>query len=593
MKAIKLLAIAPYEGLKTLLQKIASQRDDVELTIYVADMFKGVEVVKSMPLERYSAIISRAGTAGLIEKEVSIPVIDVGITIYDMLRAIRMAQSYNGKYAVVGFPMITKYANIINELLQYQTDVYTVNSTQEIETCLSQLKETGYSLVAGDVITVNSAKQIGLNTILITSGFESVEEALNRGVKWCRDNSALQTQNRILKSVFTNFKIGTAVFDKDRSLLYQCSTLAASEQDQIHFELASLADKVIDEGKIRIAKRIGKWFFHINGEVINYDGKESILFCYKFRACLTKAEDQIVKYSNINNTPTVNLETFKTCSPVMQRVIDFAKKYSMTNLPIVILGQPGCGKDTFAYIIYRDSEYHNNPMITIDCASLSEKQLAFLLKSERSPLCESSCTLYFKNIHFLSEVHQNALIAYFKNTDIHNRNRLIFSCAQDLCQQGSLIDFAVNRINALTICIPTLNERIEDIQNLATLYLNEINSEIGKQVIGFYPEAILALQKFQWKYNLDQFKRVVKELVVLTDSAYISEDLTLEVLSRESDLKENEEISAINLDGSLDEITKSVIESVLKKENMNQTKAAKRLGISRSTLWKKIKSDNK
>jgi transcriptional regulator with PAS, ATPase and Fis domain len=67
----------------------------------------------------------------------------------------------------------------------------------------------------------------------------------------------------------------------------------------------------------------------------------------------------------------------------------------------------------------------------------------------------------------------------------------------------------------------------------------------------------------------------------------------LEVLSRESDLKENEEISAINLDGSLDEITKSVIESVLKKENMNQTKAAKRLGISRSTLWKKIKSDNK
>ena len=593
MKTIKLLAIAPYEGLKTLLQKIASQRDDVELTIYVADMFKGVEVVKSISLEGYSAIISRAGTAGLIEKEVSIPVIDVGITIYDMLRAIRMAQSYNGKYAVVGFPMITKYANIINELLQYQTDVYTVNSTQEIETCLSQLKETGYSLVAGDVITVNSAKQIGLNTILITSGLESVEEALNRGVKWCRDNSTLQTQNRILKSVFTHFKIGTAVFDKDRSLLYQCSTLTACEQDQIHLELTSLVDEVIDEGKIRIAKRVGNWFFHVNGEVMNYDGKETILFCYKFRACQTKAEDRIVKYSNIHNTPTVNLETFKTCSPVMQRVIDFAKKYSMTNLPIVILGQPGCGKDTFTYIIYRDSEYHNNPMITIDCASLGEKQLEFLLKSERSPLCESNCTLYFKNIHFLSEVHQNALISYLKNTEIHNRNRLIFSCAQDLCQQGSLIDFAVNRINALTICIPTLNERIEDIQNLATLYLNEINSEIGKQVIGFYPEAILALQKFQWKYNLDQFKRVVKELVVLTDSAYISEELTLEVLSRESNLKENEEISAINLDGSLDEITKSVIESILKKENMNQTKAAKRLGISRSTLWKKIKSDHK
>ena len=105
--------------------------------------------------------------------------------------------------------------------------------------------------------------------------------------------------------------------------------------------------------------------------------------------------------------------------------------------------------------------------------------------------------------------------------------------------------------------------------------------------MGLQPEAIKALQEFNWQHNLDQFKRIMRQLVIITNGSYIKADTVNETLNAEISVTA-EKPAALKLNGSLDEITRRIINIVLADEGMNQSQAAKRLGISRSTLWRKI-----
>ena len=105
------------------------------------------------------------------------------MSVYDVLRAIRLAQNYNGKFAIVGFPSITRCSRLLCDILQYDTiDLVTINGRDEIRRCLETLKKQGYSIVVGDMTTTIQAKLTGINGILITSGGESIEAAFDHAV---------------------------------------------------------------------------------------------------------------------------------------------------------------------------------------------------------------------------------------------------------------------------------------------------------------------------------------------------------------------------------------------------------------------------
>lgn len=591
MNKVKILAVLPYPGLRELVLEVAKKRSDVEIHAFVADMAEGAELARSLPLDDYAVILSRAGTARLIEQVASIPVIDIGINVYDMLRAIRLSQSYNGKFAVVGFPMITQYAVLINDLMQYHLNIFTVNDSNEIMDCLNELKDTGYNLVVGDMITVNNARRAGLNTILVTSGEESVQAALNQSIKWYANTKTMQERNRLCDSILRKLQRGICVFGVDKGLQYCIEPADNSDFIKVRDELLKYVDSVSIHGKIKLVKKIGNFLFQISGEVLDEETR-AVVFFYELETDAAKAKNELLTYRNLDDAPTVNLEAFTTGSPAMKKAIGQAEKFSATSLPVVICGLQGCGKDSFAYTIYRKSGFCCNPMISINCTFAAGRQWASLLESEKSPLSRTDCTIYFKSIHLLSEQQQTELESYLQNTEIQKRNRLIFSYIPGYAasfDNGSLLYYICNKLQSLALPVPTLNERAEDIPNLATLYLNEMNSRMVKQVIGLHPGALKALQENHWNNNLDQFKRVIEKLMVLTDSAYIGEKLTREVLEQENfSISDARSSLPVDLSGTLDEITKNVVKFVLTQENMNQSKAAKRLDISRSTLWKKL-----
>ena len=109
IKKIRILGIAPYKGLATLMKQCALQYPEIEFTAYAGSMEQGLSLAKRYS-EHYDVIISRANTAKMISQSVHIPVIDIGIGYYDVLRCIKMAQNTGTKFALLGFQSLTVIA---------------------------------------------------------------------------------------------------------------------------------------------------------------------------------------------------------------------------------------------------------------------------------------------------------------------------------------------------------------------------------------------------------------------------------------------------------------------------------------------------
>ena len=109
------------------------------------------------------------------------------------------------------------------------------------------------------------------------------------------------------------------------------------------------------------------------------------------------------------------------------------------------------------------------------------------------------------------------------------------------------------------------------------------------QVIGFDEDALTTLKEYSWLFNIDQLKQVIRELLISSDSEYITRQNVERILQKyRSTWLEN---SDLNLNLSLAEIELQIIRRVLKDEKGNQVRAAERLGISRSTMWRRLQSD--
>ena len=148
----------------------------------------------------------------------------------------------------------------------------------------------------------------------------------------------------------------------------------------------------------------------------------------------------------------------------------------------------------------------------------------------------------------------------------------------------------VNKTGCSVITVPSLHRMSGVIPKLASLYINDLNQDYSRQIFGISPEAATHLQGFAWPYNLDQLRRVVREVYLHTDGPYITADSVRTVLDEEQkQYYSPSDNASFDLSGTLDEITRRIVLSVYQEENQNQSRTAARLGISRTTLWSMLK----
>ena len=583
-----ILGIAPYDGMQTAMERVAEEFPNIQLDAYTGDLEAGAAIVRSAQLENYDVIISRGGTADRIREVTDLPVVSIQLSVYDVLRAIKMAENYSNLYAIVGFPSITEPAHTLCDLLRLDMDIITIHSMDETNRALDRLREGGYKMVVSDMVTHTLARQKGFDAFLITSGVESLHDAFAQAVQISDRFRQMRRQNQLLEGVARTRSGNTIVLDKDGQLAY-----AAKEKPDPRL-LELLRSKIPDippASPLRFFHSEGGEFTRVTAHRLRAGWDSYYTFHCQLSQIPLRSSKNGLRFFDEAEAMQQFMHSFYSISGAMGMLEEQVNAIAPTRQPVMILGEVGTGKEQIARALYLRSPRVNSPLAVVDCSLMTDKNWEYLFNHYASPLNEGSCTVYFQHLELLAHQYQQELLAVATETNLPRRVRLLFSAA---CIEGRPLPEPVqvlrSQLGCLTLQLPTLRSRRDELPSLASLYLSSLNAELGKQIIGFDPRASEQLLQYEWPNNYTQFKQVLQELVTLTDSAYIRGSVVAEVLARERRTYHSDPAAAPAASGAasgtLDEIVLQAIHQTLDAVGGNQTAAAKRLGISRTTLWR-------
>jgi DNA-binding NtrC family response regulator len=302
------------------------------------------------------------------------------------------------------------------------------------------------------------------------------------------------------------------------------------------------------------------------------------------------------------------IDPFIGTSAAIRALADQARKILTTESPVLILGETGTGKGVLARWLHENSNRAEEPFVDLNCAGLSRELLETeLFGHERGAFTSATASKQglFEVAHrgtiFLDEVGdvdlqiQPKLLKVLEEKrfrrvgDVRDRQvdvRLIAATHQDIGQlvrEKKFRDDLYFRISTIPLAFPALRERIEDIPTMAQYLLNKIALDLGRGEILLDDSSIAALQAYSWPGNVRELRNVIERAVLLSDQKVI----TLKDLHFDG----HASVGAPFLDSRLTllELEKQHIERVLQEEHGRVERAAKRLGIPRSSLYQKIK----
>jgi DNA-binding NtrC family response regulator len=329
---------------------------------------------------------------------------------------------------------------------------------------------------------------------------------------------------------------------------------------------------------------------------------------------LRESRDQIqtlkIKNQEINQALNEKFSDIIGQSQPMQKIFQTVERVAQTDANVLILGENGTGKEMIARAIHRNSQRKNESFVSVDLGSVTEtlfeselfghKRGAFTdAKEDRVGRFElaNNGTLFLDEIGNLSMPLQAKLLTVLQNRKVSrvgaNKEvpvniRLI--CATnmplyEMVKENRFRQDLLYRINTIEVEIPPLRERPEDIPLLAQYFLKSYNTKYGKNISKISDAALTRMSKHSWPGNIRELQHSLERAVIMSSATVLQpEDFNLNATS----LKETD-TAGLNLDAfNLEEVEKILIRKVLKKYNGNITQAAAELGLTRSSLYRRL-----
>lgn len=295
-------------------------------------------------------------------------------------------------------------------------------------------------------------------------------------------------------------------------------------------------------------------------------------------------------------------------SQAMQHLLNDIAMVAPSDATVMIHGDSGTGKELVARALHASSARADKPLVTLNCAALNESLLESELfghekgaftgadKRREGRFVEADGgTLFLDEIGDISPLMQVRLLRAIQEREVQRVGsnqtisvdvRLIAATHRDLAQEVSAGRFRQDlyyRLNVVTIEMPSLRQRREDIPPLAEHFLQRYAGRNRKGVKGFTPQAMDLLIHYDWPGNIRELENAIERAVVLLTGEFISErELPLAIATTPIKTLQGQDIQP------LVEVEKEVIQAALEKTGGNKTEAARQLGITRKTLLAKL-----
>ncbi|HXE97001.1 MAG TPA: sigma-54 dependent transcriptional regulator [Dongiaceae bacterium] len=296
-------------------------------------------------------------------------------------------------------------------------------------------------------------------------------------------------------------------------------------------------------------------------------------------------------------------------SQTFREVYDLTLQVAESDANILVMGESGTGKELIAGALHRNSPRRDKPFVSLNCAVLSDTLLESQLfghvrgaftgavMNQKGLLEEADGgTLFLDEIGDVSPAVQAKLLRVTQEKDFivlgstRSRKvdvRFVAATNKDLLtevREGRFREDLYYRLNVISITLPSLRERRDDIEPLALHFLKASTRRMKKEVRGIEDDALKALLQYDWPGNVRELENVMERAVILARSGMITIGLLPLGARREALLAQTDATRLI----PLDEIERQHITSILKETGFHKTRAAEILGISRKTLDRKI-----
>lgn len=628
---IRLLFIVPYPELKEKVEHVLSNHTERErLNAHIQVMT--VEETPDVPADEYDAIIARGYTARkTLSKYTQIPTIRLSISGYDMVRAIsECCELYHPKkIAVFGFSGQMYEVKSICRLFHISAEVYAPVHHEGLPKTLKKAMDAGCDALIGGYSANILARRNGLPSVIIRTGedtiLRAIDEAINTvdrirherinsqmyktiiyssrdGLLYVDAGGVIQVRNRVIRQMNGDASLMNQPLKQALPYLYKlfCSVIASGQQETGKIlTIPGTKTTVSVSCTPVIANK------EISGVVINLS---DITMIQDLESRIRR------KLSEGGHQAKYTFQDIIHESAIIDQTIETARRYAESDSNVIIVGETGTGKELFAQSIHNGSSRKNGPFVAINCAALPEN----LLESELFGYVEGAFTGtskggkmgLFEQAHggtlFLDEIGEISLSTQSKllrvlqerqvrrlgdNKVIDVNVRIISATNKSilkLSEQGKFRRDLMYRLDVLRLFLPPLRSRENDVEVLF-LHLLEVQSrETGTKVPKLDPNAIPLLRQYPFTGNIRELKNIAERASVLKGGDFITKKILQEALyPQDLEMSSFSETSVFpQEEDMLDEPEK--LRFALEQCKGNKTRAARLLGMDRTTLWRKM-----
>lgn len=572
-------------------------------------------------------IIARGLQAMYIKEHTHIPVVEIILTGQE--QAMLVAQSKH--LLQMEHPHIAFVGNVFSDMTHFEKlygitlSLYRYRSMEEHIQMVTEAVRAGADIVIGGDVTSQQARKYGIPFLFYHSTEDSIREALRVA---SLTGYAIDLEKRHaaqIETLLDSYSDGILMIDTAQKITkanhVALELIAKSGQELVGRPLQTVLPSLdlesisrLLDGTLQVyqtAVPIGEqsiaiWAtpFKEEEQVIGVS-----LLCYLARSAHKNTQRAIKTMYLRGYTAKADFRSFPTSSKAMKQMLDRARMFSLSQLPVLLVGETGTEKDAVAQSIHGESLRRDGPYIAVDCAGIDEHEQERQLfgtenehgrEREKGALEASSYgTLYLNDIDELSPGSQYRLFRALTARTLSYNNvhpelvldiRLIASTRRNLAQrvqEGRFREDLFYTLQALSLEIPPVRRRPEDLKIILSASLKSI-AESYHRPITLSADAWEALEGYPWPGNLIQIQSFCERLILAASRPKVDGSVIRRLLQELYPSPAGELPPASGASDSL-QGEAARIASLLEKHLGNRNAVAKELGISVTTLWRRMK----
>ncbi|WP_159881918.1 PrpR N-terminal domain-containing protein [Paenibacillus puerhi] len=598
---IQALLIAPYKGLLELTSHLKPELHDFQVTMVQADLSEVLPMLGKIESGGYDVIISRGGTARLLRRHTQVPVVEIPISGYDIIRILTLLKDCGVRVEMIGFRSVIEGFMAVSGILSIDIHYTVISDESEVDRALAEAQAAGTGIVVGDAVTLRKAREHGLEGMLITSGRESLLDAF--------------AQARQVRAIAQRFRRTCAMYEELLDTVEE-GFAVLDGQARLHYANASFRRLYGLEGQdldpdawtsrhpwmTEVAKCLSQGIIFDEAMPIRDVSPPRALYAgplaaeggqdlYFLRTGVRggRREEASVRMTAVSGMfPSPWLPAHAAFGDAQPANVLGARER------LALCGEPGTGKRLWTEAACQ-ADGRTGLLLELRLQKPGEQSLKRL--RQMALLADESTTLLLSGLAGLEAAHQRTIAAMLGETSA----ACVLAFEQEpslLAEEGRLEPVLYELFGERVIRLQPLRERREELEGLIRMLITKANEATGRQIVGMQPEVHEALKGYSWPRNLLELAETVEAFVTQAEGDYIDGKALAQLglegrAGRGSEYGEKQPGTGhVNLNQTLKDIERDVIMAVLEEEQMNQSKAAKRLGINRATLWRKLKQND-